>query len=671
VPQPSVEREKSAQLGRRVGNDVDVDGTPFGRYRLLELLGRGGMGEVWRAFDTATDRVVAVKLLPAHLADDDVYQQRFRREARAAAGLNEPHVVPIHDFGEIDGRLYVNMRLVDGRDLDGMLRAGPLEPVRAVRIIDQIASALRAAHRVGLVHRDVKPSNILVTEDDFAYLIDFGIARATGQAGLTSTGTMLGTYSYVAPERLAGGTADARADVYALACVLHECLTGQPPYPGDSIEQQITAHLTVEPPKPSAMNLAVPATFDDVIAGGMAKDPDERYQSARELATAASQALSQPPKAASSRAEPTIVDPPSPTPTAPEPDVAAGARRRWIPIGVIAAVLATTVVGVGIWALGRGSGPANPPSSSLTATDVDLLKVMPAMGYNRTNCTHQSPTLGADAVLACQKNAAVGAPSGRFFHFPNLDVLTGAYKSVTSVFHATNCPGDPPGPDGPWSVNHKEIGRQACYSDTTVQPPAPSTIIANYNPPVLQVFNWTDPGGLAALAYWWRQGGATVQPTPGVDPDFFTQSDLDVLKTLNPAQYGRANCRHNDPASPATAMVACVHNLVAGAPSAQFIAYPNQDTAQAWYSLAVNDLAPHSCVGSPGGHDDSWLHQGKSIGRYNCFADRSDRDLPSLMAIDTNTFTGIQFIADSPDSPYPLPKTQSALTDWFTKRFSS
>jgi serine/threonine kinase PknH len=649
-----------------------VDGTPFGRYRLLELLGRGGMGEVWRAFDTATDRLVAVKLLPTHLADDDVYQERFRREAQAAAGINEPHVVPIHDFGEIDGRLYVNMQLIEGHDLDHMLRGSPLEPVRAVHIIDQIALALRAAHRIGLVHRDVKPSNILVAEDDFAYLIDFGIARATGQTGLTSTGTMLGTYSYMAPERLSGGTADARVDVYALTCVLHECLTGQAPYPGDSLEEQITAHLTVEPPKPSTINLAIPAAFDEVIARGMAKDPDERYQTARELATAASQALAEVPKVASSRAEPTLVDPPSPAPAVPEPSVAAAARRRLIPIGIIAAVLAATVVGVGIWALrGRGSGPATTPSPSLTTADVDLLKVMPAMGYNRSNCTHQSPTLGADAVLACGKNATVGAPSGRFFHFPNVDLLTSAYKSITAVFGATNCPDDPPGPDGPWSVNHKEIGRQACYSDKTVQPAAPSTIIANYDPTVLQVFNWTDPGGLAALAYWWRQGGAMVQAAPGTDPDFFTQSDLEVLKTLNPAEYGRTSCRHNDPVSPAKATLACAHNLVAGAPSAQFFAYPNRDTAQAWYSLAVNGLAPHSCAGSPGGQDDPWLHQGKPIGRYTCFVDRSDRDLPSLMAIDTDTFTGVQFIADSADSPYPLPKSESALADWFTKRFSS
>src|SRR6202023_830334 len=178
-----------------------VEGTPFGRYRLIELLGRGGMGEVWRAHDTRTDRVVAVKVLPAHFAQDSTFEQRFRREAHAAARLNNPHVVPIHDYGEIDGRLYVDMRLIEGRDLQTVLAAGPIDPARAVGIIEQVAKALNAAHKVGLVHRDVKPSNILLAEDDFAYLIDFGIARGTDETGLTGTGNVIGTWPYMAPER--------------------------------------------------------------------------------------------------------------------------------------------------------------------------------------------------------------------------------------------------------------------------------------------------------------------------------------------------------------------------------------------------------------------------------------------------------------------------------------
>ena len=268
-----------------------MDGTPFGRYRLLELLGRGGMGEVWRAFDTATNRVVAVKVLPANLASDPTFEQRFRREAFAAASLADPHVVPIHNFGEIEGRLYVDMRLIEGSDLQTILRDGPLEPGRAVGVVEQVASALNAAHRIGLVHRDVKPSNILVAEDDFAYLIDFGIARAAGETGLTGTGNVIGTWAYLAPERLTSAQTDSRSDIYALACVLHECLTGNQPFPGGSVEQQIAGHLSMPPPKPSLLRRGVPAQMDPVLAKGMAKNPDERYSTTRELAKDARAAL--------------------------------------------------------------------------------------------------------------------------------------------------------------------------------------------------------------------------------------------------------------------------------------------------------------------------------------------------------------------------------------------
>ena len=268
-----------------------MEGRPFGQYRLLTLIGRGGMGEVWRAHDTNTDRTVALKVLPPHLADDEMFQKRFRREARVAAALYEPHVVPIHGYGEIDGHLYVDMRLIVGEDLETILSRGPLDPVRAVGIIDQVAAALRAAHEEGLIHRDVKPSNILVTDSDFAYLIDFGIARAAGSTGLTSTGSTIGTWAYMAPERFGMGEPDPRSDVYALACVLHQALTGHRPFPGDSVEQQVAGHLSTPPPRPSSLNRDVPQTFDEVIAHGMAKSVDQRYSTAAELAAAAHAAL--------------------------------------------------------------------------------------------------------------------------------------------------------------------------------------------------------------------------------------------------------------------------------------------------------------------------------------------------------------------------------------------
>ena len=268
-----------------------MEGRQFGRYRLLELLGRGGMGEVWRAHDTETDRIVALKLLPPAFAEDEVFQVRFRREAHAAAGLIEPHVVPIHHYGEIDGRLYVDMRLIEGRDLKSVIEdAGPLEPARAVMIIEQVGAALNAAHKSGLVHRDVKPSNILVGDLDFAYLIDFGIARAADHSKLTGTGNMVGTWPYMAPERFSTGRDDARSDTYSLACVLYECLVGSTPFPGFTVEQQVVGHLTEPPPRPSLTGY-VPSEFDGVIAKGMAKDPDSRYPTSYDLALAARSAI--------------------------------------------------------------------------------------------------------------------------------------------------------------------------------------------------------------------------------------------------------------------------------------------------------------------------------------------------------------------------------------------
>ncbi|MFD4434233.1 serine/threonine-protein kinase, partial [Nocardia sp. NPDC058497] len=269
-----------------------MDGKPFGRYQLLEMLGEGGMGQVFKAFDTLTDRIVAIKILPPETATHRDFQDRFRLEARITAGLREPHVVPIHDFGEIDGRLYLDMRLIEGSDLKQIIAdSGPQPATRVVALIDQIASALDAAHSAGLVHRDIKPSNILVTDNDFAYLIDFGIARAAGEAGLTSTGTTIGTFAYMAPERFSTGSADARSDVYALACVLCECLTGHQPFPGESLEQQISAHLTTPPPLPSTADVDIVPVFDDIVRRGMAKDPADRYSSAGELVAAAKAAL--------------------------------------------------------------------------------------------------------------------------------------------------------------------------------------------------------------------------------------------------------------------------------------------------------------------------------------------------------------------------------------------
>jgi serine/threonine protein kinase len=278
-----------------------VEREQFGVYRLEALLGRGGMGEVYRAYDTEHDRVVALKVLSSELAADRDYRERFRREAHQCARLNEPHIVPIHRYGEIDGRLFLDMRLVPGRDLAQVLETeGTLPASRAVAILGQVARALDAAHADGLVHRDVKPSNIRLTEEDdedFAYLLDFGIARSLTDAdgpALTMTGAALGSVDYMAPERFLERPLDERVDVYSLACVLYECLTGRRPFVGDGLATLMYAHLKVDAPAPSTVKRGVPRGLDDVVKKGLAKEPDDRYPSAGALAAAARKAMTGP-----------------------------------------------------------------------------------------------------------------------------------------------------------------------------------------------------------------------------------------------------------------------------------------------------------------------------------------------------------------------------------------
>ncbi|MGY1693267.1 protein kinase [Geodermatophilus sp. SYSU D00814] len=289
----------------------------FGPYVLEDLLGTGGMGEVWRARDTRRQRLVALKLLPENLNGDPEFASRFRRESHVAARLREPHVVPIHDYGEIDGRLFIDMRLVDGRDLGDLLREGPLPPARTVALLSQVADALEAAHADSLVHRDVKPSNVLVTPTDFVYVVDFGIARSIGstRTSLTITGATVGTLDYMAPERFTDQPIDGRVDVYSLACVLAQCLTGRRPFRGEDLPALLYAHLYVDPPRPSELVPGVPPALDAVIARGMAKRPEDRHPTPRALIDAARRAL-EPPAAPRSGTSSTATVPAS-TVTAP------------------------------------------------------------------------------------------------------------------------------------------------------------------------------------------------------------------------------------------------------------------------------------------------------------------------------------------------------------------
>ncbi len=342
-------------------------GTTFGKYTISRLLGKGGMGEVYEAYDTDKGRTVALKILADGYSTDANFRARFQRESRAAAVLQEPHVIPIHDWGEIDGHLYIDMRLVQGQTLDELLAEGPLTPQRAVSIVGQVAEALDAAHAEGLIHRDIKPQNIIVTPADFAYLVDFGIAEATGDTKLTTAGTKIGTLNYMAPERFTDRHATHAVDVYSLACVLYESLTGQAPYAGDSLEHLLAAHVSLPPPRTSEANPRVPVAFDDVIARGMAKDPDDRYGTAGGLARAARRAMD--------GGQPTVVGalptaattgPTNPLPR--EPEKTLRERKKWV-LPTIIAVAAALILGgigvvIGLLAQDNSGSDAAPPANS-------------------------------------------------------------------------------------------------------------------------------------------------------------------------------------------------------------------------------------------------------------------------------------------------------------------
>ena len=263
-------------------------GTTFAGYRIEGPLGQGGMGVVYRATQIALDRIVALKVIAPQLAQDENFRERFQRESRTAASIEHPHVVPVHEAGEHEGVLFISMRFIEGTDLRALLREhGALEPERAVRIISQVASALDAAHARGLVHRDVKPANILLASggEDHAYLTDFGLTKHTESAGgLTGTGQFVGTLDYMAPEQIKGEPVDGRADVYALGCVLHELLTGAPPFVRDSEVAKLWAHTNEPPPEP-------PGPLGPVVTRAMAKDPADRHPSAGDLGRAAQAAL--------------------------------------------------------------------------------------------------------------------------------------------------------------------------------------------------------------------------------------------------------------------------------------------------------------------------------------------------------------------------------------------
>jgi serine/threonine protein kinase len=314
-------------------------------YRVESLVGRGGMGVVYRASDMRLKRSVALKLVVPELSQDDEFRARFLEETELATSLEHPNVVPIYDAGEVDGQLYLAMRYVEGSDLKALLaRDGPLEPARAVVIAAQIAAALDAAHEHGLVHRDVKPSNVLLDANEHVYLTDFGLARRLGDESSGDAGQSLGTPAYASPEQAAGGDVDGRADVYGLGCLLYECLAGTVPFPRTSELAVLFAHLHETPPP-----IAAYPQLDPVMATALAKDRDDRYQSCGDLVDAAREALGL-------------------------RDVVLVHDRKSILLVAVGAVVLAGALAAGI-ALSLGSdGPAKPSTKPTSSPKVDSLQ---------------------------------------------------------------------------------------------------------------------------------------------------------------------------------------------------------------------------------------------------------------------------------------------------------
>ncbi len=281
-----------------VGLDSRI-GTRLAGYRIEELIGQGGMSVVYRAEDLALGRKVALKLMSPELSDDEGFRERFRLEWRLAASIDHPNVIPIYEAAEADGQLYIAMRYVAGTDLKALLtQEGALEPKRALDLVSQVADGLDAAHERGLVHRDVKPSNVLIALDgkkEHAYLADFGLTKPASTAEEARASIQLsGTTDYVSPEQVADGTAEARSDIYSLGALIYESLTGEVPYPRERKLQVLFAHVNDPPPKPTDVRPELPEAVDEVIAKAMAKEPEDRYSNGAELAEAAAAAFPEP-----------------------------------------------------------------------------------------------------------------------------------------------------------------------------------------------------------------------------------------------------------------------------------------------------------------------------------------------------------------------------------------
>jgi hypothetical protein len=426
------------------------DGDEFAGYRIERRLGRGGMGILYLAVEPGLERRVALKLIAPEAADDEVFARRFAEESRIAASIEHPNVVPIYAAGEEAGVPYIAMRYVAGADLARRLtREGRLAPQVAVDLIAQIGNGLDAIHAAGLIHRDVKPANVLLSGDDggdHAYITDFGVARNVAtESGLTQTGRFVGTLDYVAPEQISGGAIDARVDVYALGCLLFKLLTGEVPFPKDGDAARLFAHLNDPPPAPSLYVPEVSMALDDVVIRAMSKSPDDRYPSAGDLGRAAQAALRGetpvvPERTVATGAAATrtaeIVAPTAPAresgiqteqarPPTDETAVAASesrarrGSRRWAVVGGAAALIAAVVVVI-VLVSGEGGSDSNNTGEGGAASTIASKATKP----EPKPLSKSKLVAVADAICETSQNTYTNVRSPELEEVPNVEYAT-------------------------------------------------------------------------------------------------------------------------------------------------------------------------------------------------------------------------------------------------------
>ncbi|HZO61365.1 MAG TPA: serine/threonine-protein kinase [Gaiellaceae bacterium] len=490
-------------------------GDEFAGYRLVSLIGHGGMSIVYRAEHIGLERSVALKLLSPQLSEDADFRERFQRESKVAAALEHPNIIPIYEAGEEQGVLYIAMRYVEGADLKSRLKqGGPLEAPQLAALISQVAAALEAAHEKGLIHRDVKPANILIAVGagvegaDHAYLSDFGVAKNTAAAGVTKTGLFVGTADYASPEQIEGKPLDGRADIYSLGCVAYEALTATPTYAKDSEVAMMYAHLLEPPPKLTEKRPDLPGEVDEVIAKAVAKSKEDRYARPMEFAIALRQAFAgtsapaaaavapqpgagetvlagAPPAGgqAQAQAAPPAAPPPAAAETAPAgTGGGGGANRKKMLVGgaILAAAIAAVLIAV--FAIGGGKSSSDKGTDTTAATTTTggggggsgtattLLAVLAPTQVTK-ECTAQN-TRAPDAV---ETDLCVSAPTDPTSQ-PDQFQLS-FYRSSQALLHAygqelkkgkgslTKC-GSAAAGERPWiHPTGKRGGRFFCYQD--------------------------------------------------------------------------------------------------------------------------------------------------------------------------------------------------------------